>query len=218
MTESGETTERALVLLSGGIVSSALAAQVVEAYGKDNVASLTLKYGQQNEKQEAQAAADVAGSLGITWGALKVPNVFNKGTRTPDNVWHPEGTPVLRNAMLVVYGAMVAATEAVPTLFLGTDVDSTEADDAVESIAALTNMVSVATSFNVRLRTPILYTAYAEVCGYAIAHGLPLASMRTCAAWGANPCGVCAKCERRIRTLARFQFNDTVEYAMSASS
>jgi 7-cyano-7-deazaguanine synthase len=68
---------KAVVLLSGGLDSSTLTAQLVGQLGRSNVTGLIMLYGQRHQKREYTAALAVAGALGIqTWTQHIDPGVL----------------------------------------------------------------------------------------------------------------------------------------------
>ncbi len=66
---------KALVLFSGGVDSTTCLAMAIKAYGKENVISLSISYGQKHDK-ELQAAKDIVAYYGIRSLTLNLTDVF----------------------------------------------------------------------------------------------------------------------------------------------
>ncbi len=209
---------RAVCLLSGGLDSAAcLAYARKEGYG---CYAISFDYGQRH-RVELEAAARVAEALGAAehrvvrldaavfrgsalTGAAPVP----KG-RGPDQMGR--GIPVTyvpaRNTVFLSLALAWAETLGASDIFIGVNaIDySGYPDCRPEYISAFERMANLATRAAVegnqrlRIHTPLIRLAKADIVRLAASLGVPFGLTHSCydPAAGGSPCGACDSCQLR---------------------
>lgn len=145
---------RDLLLLSGGIESSAIAAWLRPAL------NLTIDYGQRAARAEIQASKQICTELNLVHDVLHVPIPdLGAGTLSPNACAevsaHPEFWP-FRNQFLITLGAMFATKQGCSTIIIGTvRTDIRHRDGSPEFIMAMSRLLSMQEG-GITLTTPAL--------------------------------------------------------------
>ncbi|MDR1612672.1 MAG: 7-cyano-7-deazaguanine synthase QueC [Planctomycetota bacterium] len=225
-------TQRAVVLLSGGLDSATcLAVALKEGYA---ATALSFAYGQR-ARSELDAAGRVAAALGVRdrriirldpgafagsalTGAMAVP----RGGET-------EGIPVTyvpaRNTVFLAYGLAVAESLAADAVLIGANsVDySGYPDCRPEYIAAFQKMADLATRRGVEgdpiaIRAPLQDLGKAEIIRLGISLGVDYSLTVSCYDPDAEgrACGACASCRLRRDGFLAQGLPDPTRYAAGA--
>lgn len=208
---------KAIVLLSGGLDSSTVAAiAIAEGY---EVIGLSLRYGQRHER-ELQAARTIASALSITehlvidldlaqWGgsaltdpAMAVPKDGVKTGIIP--VTYVPG----RNTVFIALALSLAEAKGAEAVYLGINaVDYSGYPDcrpeyleAYQQLAALSSKVGLEGKAP-KLIAPIIMDSKVDIVRRAIQLGVPIEATWSCYQGEAEPCGLCDTCRLRDRAL-----------------
>jgi 7-cyano-7-deazaguanine synthase len=206
----------AIALLSGGLDSATAAALASEAGYR--VIGLSFDYGQRH-RRELEAAAAVAGALGLaehlnisvnlaSWGgsaltdaAIPVPS---DGVR--EGVIPSTYVPG-RNTVFIALGLSLAEARGAERLVLGVNaVDySGYPDCRPDYLAAFQTLADLASKAGregrgARLWAPLVAWSKTTIVTEALRLGVPIAATWSCYSGGEQPCGVCDSC--RIRDAA----------------
>lgn len=224
---------KAVVLLSGGMDSTACAAYLVKEFGKENVVALSIGYGQKHAI-EREHAVKVAETLGIEFRSVEFqPHIFAGGDSAllqADGVDVPELTYEeiqTRQGVSPTYvpfrnGNLLSAATAL-ALTLGADYVcyGAHAEDAAnhaypdctpEFIGAMSNAIHQGTYFKVRLLTPLINMSKSDVVGFGKKHDAPLELTLSCYKGHEPSCGVCPTCVSRIEAFKQQGIIDPIPY------
>ena len=227
---------KAVILSSGGVDSTTCLALAVRDYGADNVATISVFYGQKHQR-ELTAARHVAAHYGVRHNEYDLAPVFRGSTcallsGAPHDIEHRSYAEQLaeRNGCGVsTYvpfrnGLMLSvAASAAGSIFEGEDLRlylGAHADDAAGNayadcseafITAMDSAISVGTYGRIRLVAPFVGKTKAEVVKTGLALGVPYELTWSCYEGGEKPCGVCATCRDRA---AAFHANGAKDPAL----
>lgn len=178
----------AVILLSGGIDSAALAALVAQQ--KLNASTLFIDYGQGPRAAERKSSMTVAETYGLPWQEIQ----FN-------GLHFGAGELRGRNAFLVHLGLLALET---PTcvLYLGVHAGTGYRDCTPEFLELMQRSLDFHTGGQVRLTAPFVDASKAEVYALAADFGVPFEITYSCEA-GSEPCGDCMSCRDRAMLNAR---------------
>jgi len=207
--------EKAVVLLSGGLDSTTVAA-IARSEGYD-VFGLSFRYGQRHAV-ELEAAARVAKSLGVTEHLVMDMDLGKiGGSALTDSIDVPKGRregvkeneiPVTyvpaRNTIFLSYALAWAEVLGAWDIFVGVNaVDySGYPDCRPEYMAAFEHMANLATkagvtgSRRIRIRTPIINMSKAEIIKTGLKLGVDYKLTHSCydPAPNGKACGLCDSC------------------------
>ncbi|QEY32647.1 7-cyano-7-deazaguanine synthase QueC [Synechococcus sp. RSCCF101] len=206
----------AVALLSGGLDSATAAALALE--DGQRVIGLSFDYGQRH-RRELEAAAVVAGSLGLAehhtirvdlarWGgssltdaAMALPQQGVEAGRIPST--YVPG----RNTVFIAIALSLAEARGAGRLVLGVNaIDYSGYPDCrpdyLEAFQHLANLSSKAgrEGHAPRLWAPLVQWSKTRIVQEALRLNVPIASTWSCYSGGSEPCGLCDSC--RIRDAA----------------
>lgn len=208
---------KAVVLLSGGLDSSTVAA-IAKADGYE-VIGLSFRYGQRHER-ELQAAKTVASLLGITehfivdlnlaqWGgsALTDPALLVPTDGVKSNIIPITYVPG-RNTVFIAVALSLAEAKEAEAIYLGINaVDYSGYPDCrpeylevYQQLATLSSKVGIEGK-TPRLVAPIIRDSKADIVHRAVRLGVPIEETWSCYQGGEEPCGLCDSCQIRDRAL-----------------
>lgn len=212
-------SDRAVVLLSGGLDSATAAAQAIaDGY---QVTALSCRYGQRHVR-ELEAAKAVARHLGIEQHFIVDVNLNQWGGSALTDFRQPvpqqgvssDGIPVTyvpgRNTIFIALALSLAETEAAKAVYLGINaVDYSGYPDCRPAyLAAYQNLAALSSKAGIegrgpQLVAPLIRESKVEIVRRAIALKVPIELTWSCYQGGSEPCGVCDSC--RIRDDALIQ-------------
>ena len=226
---------KALVLSSGGIDSTTCLALAVDKFGADNVATLSIFYGQRHSL-ELQAARNVAKFYNVAHYELDASEVF----RNSDSALLNASTAPLekssyaaqiqknnsprvstyvpfRNGLMISMAASFADSLGDEIeLYVGVHSDdaagSAYADCRPDFIAAMNAAVSIGTYGKIHINAPFVDKTKAEVVKAGLALDAPYHLTRSCYERGEKPCGRCATCIDRAKA---FELNGVADPALT---
>lgn len=229
---------KALVLSSGGVDSTTCVSLAVQKYGKENVITASLYYGQKHDK-ELQCAQKVADYYGVKHIEEDISNVMKyakdvctlmKGGADIEHKSYVEqiaengegrvATYVpFRNGLLLSIAAAYA-----DSLFPGEDVEvyyGAHADDAAgeayadcspEFADAMDKAISIGTYGKIHINRPLINMNKAEVVKTGLAIGVPYELTWSCYEGGEKACGTCGTCIDRLNAFKANGVEDPIEY------
>ena len=229
---------KALVLNSGGVDSTTCVGIAVDKYGKDNVITASLYYGQKHDK-ELQCAKAVAEYYGVKHIEEDISNVMKyaadvctlmKGGKEIEHASyaeqikeHGEGRVAtyvpFRNGLLLSIAAAYA-----DSLFPGEDVEvfyGAHADDAAgrayadcspEFAEAMDKAINIGTYGKIKVSRPLINMNKAEVVKTGLALNVPYELTWSCYEGGEKQCGTCGTCIDRKAAFEANGVKDPVEY------
>ena len=207
---------KAVVLLSGGLDSSTVAAQALsDGY---EVIALSLHYGQRHQR-ELLSAQIIAQKLGITehfvvdinlalWGGSALTD---KAFAVPTDGVKQGEIPVTyvpgRNTVFIAIALSLAEAKGAQAIYLGINaVDySGYPDCRPEYIAAYQQLANLSSKVGIegkapRLVAPLVMDSKADIVRRAVQLGVPIELTWSCYQGEEEPCGRCDSC--RIRSSA----------------
>ena len=227
----------AVVLLSGGLDSTTCLAMAVDKYGAENVAALSIFYGQRHSG-ELEAARNVAKFFNVAHHELDVSEIFrnsnsalmNTSTAPLENNSYaaqiaknksPRVSTYVpfRNGLMISIAASFADTlsDDKIEIFVGVHSDDASgnaayADCSAPFVAAMNAAVRIGTYEKIRLVAPFLCQTKADVVKVGLELGAPYHLTRSCYERGEKPCGKCATCIDRAKA---FELNGVKDPALS---
>lgn len=216
---------KALVLASGGVDSTTTLAEAIEKYGKDNVISLSVSYGQKHDK-EIQAAKTVAKYYGVEQMFLDLAKIFEYSNCSllkqsteeipeesyAEQILETEGKkPVstyvpFRNGLFLSSAASIGLSRDCEVIYYGA-----HADDAAGSAypdcspvfnEAMNAAVYEGSGHQIRIEAPFVHVNKAEVVRRGLALKVPYELTWSCYEGGDVPCGKCGTCIDRAKAFA----------------
>ena len=230
---------KALVLNSGGVDSTTCVALAIEKYGKENVVTATLYYGQRHDK-ELECARKVAEHYGVRHIEEDISCVMkyagdvcslmkNSKTEIPDKSYAEQiaengegrvGTYVpFRNGLL-----LSIATAYADSLFPGEDavvVYGAHADDAAGQAYAdcspafadaMDQAISIGTYGKIHVWRPLIHLNKAGVVAEGLRLKVPYELTWSCYKGGEKACGTCGTCVDRREAFRANGVEDPIAY------
>lgn len=216
---------KAFVLSSGGIDSTTCLGLAVETYGKEQVMTLSILYGQKHEK-EIQAANAVAAYYDVEHVTLDLTPIFSfsdcsllshseKEIPKESYAEQLEGTggkPVstyvpFRNGLFLSSAAAIAISKGCEVIYYGAHGDDAAGnaypDCSKEFHDAMNAAVWEGSGHEIRLEAPFLSMPKKEVVKLGLKLHVPYHLTWSCYEGGEKPCGLCATClDRKAAFLA----------------
>ena len=229
---------KALVLSSGGVDSTTCVSLAVQKYGKENVITASLYYGQKHDK-ELQCAQKVADYYGVKHIEEDISNVMKyakdvctlmKGGADIEHKSYVEQIAENGEGRVATYvpfrnGLLLSiATAYADSLFPGEDVEvyyGAHADDAAgeayadcspEFADAMDNAISIGTYGKIHINRPLINMNKAEVVKTGLAIGVPYELTWSCYEGGEKACGTCGTCIDRLNAFKANGVEDPIEY------
>ena len=229
---------KALVLNSGGVDSTTCVAIAVDKYGKDNVVTASLYYGQKHDK-ELKCAQKIADYYGVRHIERDISSVMEfakdvctlmKGGEEIEHASyaeqikeHGEGRVAtyvpFRNGLFLSIAAAVADSifpgEKVE-IFYGAHADDAAgrayADCSPEFAAAMDEAINIGTYGNITVNRPLIDLNKAGVVKIGLGLNVPYELTWSCYEGGEKQCGTCGTCIDRKAAFEANGVKDPVEY------
>ncbi|MFV2029180.1 7-cyano-7-deazaguanine synthase QueC [Neisseria sp. S1] len=211
------TTEKALVIFSGGQDSTTCLIQAIRQYGRENVEAITFQYGQRHNI-ELEKARSIAADLGIPQTLLDLTllqqvtrnalmdetTAIQTGENGPPNTF-VDG----RNALFLLYAAIYAKSRGIRHIITGVcETDFSGYPDCRDVFIKSMNVtLNLAMDYAFQIHTPLMYLTKAQTWALADEMGV-LDYIRThthtCYLGTEGGCGECPSCVLRERGLAEY--------------
>lgn len=226
---------KAMVLSSGGVDSTTCLGMAVEKYGRENVFSLSIFYGQKHEK-EILAAREVAAFYGVEHLELDLAKIFlysdcsllkHSGEEIPEESYaeqleKTDGKPVstyvpFRNGLFLSSAASIALSKGCSVIYYGAHADDAAGnaypDCSMEFQRAMNDAVFIGSGEALRIEAPFVGMTKAEVVKKGLELKVPYELTWSCYEGGEKPCGVCGTCRDRAEA---FRINGVEDPAQRA--
>ena len=216
---------RAVILSSGGLDSTTCIAIAVKKYGKKNVSTVSIFYGQRHAREMscARMVADFYGVNHYEFDAAEIMKnsnsaLLNTSTKNLDHSTY--GEQIQKNSRVETYvpfrnGLMLAMAASFTDgifdgedaeIFIGVHQDDSAvnayADCSENFIRAMTDAVSIGTYGKLKICAPFLGKTKADVVKIGLELNVPYELTWSCYERGEIPCGKCATCLDRAAAFA----------------
>ena len=227
-------TQKAVVLLSGGMDSCVCAAIAREKHGASNIALLHASYGQRTESREARAFREIADFYGVTrrlmvrldhFRAIGGSALTDNSIAVPENeLAAPElrnsDIPVtyvpFRNAHFLSVGVSWAEAIGARAIYIGavTEDSSGYPDCRPEYYRVFRELIRVGTrpETQIEIMTPVIRLKKSEIIRKGSELGAPLQLTWSCYQNEEEACGVCDSCLLRLRAFSEAGVADPIPY------
>lgn len=224
---------KVLVLLSGGVDSSTCLGLAVHQYGKENVVTLSISYGQKHTK-EMEAAKKIAAYYGVELIYLDLAKIFEYSDcslLTHSNQEIPkesyvnqlkkcEGKPVstyvpFRNGLFLSSAASIALSKGCSMIYYGAHSDDAAGNAYPDCSSAFNEAINqaiyIGSGKQLKIEGPFVLWSKAKVVELGIKLNVPYKLTWSCYDGGEKPCGKCGTC---IDRAAAFEKNGVSDPAM----
>ncbi len=221
-------TEKAVVLVSGGLDSCVTAAIADQKY---RLAFLHLNYGQRTEKREQQAFTEIADFYKVT-ERLVVNGQFLRqigGSSLTDQSMAvraadltasdiPTSYVPFRNANILSIATSWAEVIGATKIFIGAvEEDSSGYPDCrIDFFKAFNRAIELGTRPDTRIKiiTPVIAMKKWEIVKRGVTLGAPLEKTWSCYQNEDKACGVCDSCALRLRAFQQAGIEDPIPYVL----
>jgi len=227
-------TQKAVVLLSGGMDSCVCAAIAREKHGASNIALLHASYGQRTESREARAFREIADFYGVT-RRLMVPldhfRAIGGSALTDNSIAVPENElaapesqgsdiPVtyvpFRNAHFLSVAVSWAEATGARAIYIGAVAEDSSGypDCRPEYYRVFQELIRVGTrpETQIEIVTPVIGLKKSEIIRKGSELGAPLQLTWSCYQNEEEACGVCDSCLLRLRAFSEAGVADPIPY------
>jgi len=222
-------TQRAVVLLSGGMDSCVCAALAARDH---DAAAVHVSYGQRTEEREREAFSAICDRLGIRKRLLvrnQALTAIGGSALTDSNIAVPEShvigkdIPVtyvpFRNAHFLAVAVSWAEVLGAGKIYIGAvEQDSSGYPDCRPAYyQAFNQVVKLGTKEGrIEIVTPLIQLRKAEIIRLGLELGAPLDLTWSCYSREDRACGVCDSCVLRLRAFREAGSADPIPYAALA--
>ncbi len=217
---------KALVLHSGGIDSSTCLYMAAEVYGEDEIAGVSVNYGQRHSKEIDQARA-ICECLGCEHTTLNITpppsSMLTDPSKEVPDISYDDITGVsptyvpFRNGLLLSTIAGVAHARGAEAIYFGAHAEDAQnwayPDCTPEFIGAMANAIYIGTYHQVRLVTPLEWLTKWEIIREGDALKVPWGLTWSCYKGEKDHCGMCPTCRSRRAGFGTAGITDPTPYA-----
>lgn len=229
--------KKAVVLNSGGVDSTTCVGLAVEKYGKDNVSTLSVFYGQKHAK-ELECAKKIAAHYEVAHYEVDLSAVMQFSncpllSQSTEAIRHEsyaeqiakDGEGMVRTYVPFRNGLLLSSVTALAvSLYPDDEVEvyyGAHADDAAgrayadcspEFTDAMNKAINIGTYEKVTLAAPLINMNKGEVVKTGLAIGVPYHLTTSCYEGREKACGTCGTCIDRINAFKVNGVEDPIEY------
>ena len=229
--------KKAVVLNSGGVDSTTCVGLAVEKYGKDNVSTLSVFYGQKHDK-ELECAKKIAAHYEVAHYEVDLSAVMQFSncpllSQSTEAIRHEsyaeqiaeDGEGMVRTYVPFRNGLLLSSVTALAvSLYPDDEVEvyyGAHADDAAgrayadcspEFADAMNRAINIGTYEKVTLAAPLINMNKGEVVKTGLAIGVPYHLTTSCYEGGEKACGTCGTCIDRINAFKANNIEDPIDY------
>lgn len=229
--------KKAVVLNSGGVDSTTCVGLAVEKYGKDNVSTLSVFYGQKHDK-ELECAKKIAAHYEVAHYEVDLSAVMQFSncpllSQSTEAIRHEsyaeqiakDGEGMVRTYVPFRNGLLLSSVTALAvSLYPDDEVEvyyGAHADDAAgrayadcspEFADAMNKAINIGTYEKVTLAAPLINMNKGEVVKTGLAIGVPYHLTTSCYEGREKACGTCGTCIDRINAFKVNGVEDPIEY------
>ena len=207
---------KCLVILSGGMDSATVLAQVVSLHDSENTIALTFDYGQRHSK-EMEAAKALARYYNVRHIIFSVDltqiggsSLTDKSIAVPDfkkdeNVWKKEKVALsyvpMRNTIFISIASAYAETLGCSEIYTGFNwIDSGGYPDTRKSyVRAMNRVLSIGSRDHPRVIAPLIEMNKKQIVELGESLGVPWQFTYSCYEGKSVPCGRCNACIQRLK-------------------
>lgn len=234
---SGIKTIKALVLNSGGVDSTTCVGIAVNKYGKENVSTATIKYGQKHSK-ELSCAEKVAEHYGLNNYVLDLSNVFQYSNcsllkHSDEEIIHKSYAEQIeqngegkvstyvpfRNGLFLAAVASLASSiypEDEVRIFIGAHADDAAghayADCSFRFIRSMNSAIMIGTYGKVELEAPLVEWTKKDIVRVGLDLKVPYHLTWSCYEGNEHACGTCGTCIDRLNAFEAHGVRDPINY------
>ncbi len=226
--------KKCLVLFSGGIDSTTCLANAIKEYGKENIISITMTYGQKHDK-EINCAKQIASYYGVEHLIKDISEVFSfdkkctllkgnddieystyedqsqKNNRVPVNSYVP-----FRNGVMLSYATAIALSLECNIIYYGAHSDDSlngvYPDCSEEFEYHMARAIESGTGNIVSMKAPFVSLKKSEIIKIGFDNKVPYELTWSCYEGREKSCGKCASCLCRLKAFEKNNIKDPVEY------
>ncbi|MDR1700843.1 MAG: 7-cyano-7-deazaguanine synthase QueC [Lachnoclostridium sp.] len=225
---------RILVLSSGGIDSTTCLGLAVNQYGKDNVAALSLQYGQKHVK-EIRAAEKISSFYDIKHIVSDLSSLFTYSNsallrHSSDDIpkdsyenqqENSQEKPIptyvpFRNGLFLSAAAGIALSLNYDIIYYGAHTDDSAGnvypDCSKEFTQAMSTAIYEGSGHLVTVEAPFIRSQKADIVKAGLSLNVPYELTWSCYEGEEIPCGVCGTCIDRINAFKKNGVNDPLPY------
>lgn len=229
---------KALVLNSGGVDSTTCVGLAVEKYGKDNVITASLYYGQKHDK-ELECAKKIAEYYGVRHIEEDISNVMKYAkdvctlVKGGDEIVHKSYSEQIaengegrvatyvpfRNGLFLSIAAAYADSlfpGEVVYIYYGAHADDAAgqayADCSPEFADAMDNAIAIGTYNKIHICRPLIHMNKAQVVERGLELKVPYELTWSCYEGRDKACGQCGTCIDRLNAFKANGVEDPIEY------
>jgi 7-cyano-7-deazaguanine synthase len=230
--EEDRGSERAIVLVSGGMDSCVTAA--IANTENDELAFLHVSYGQRTEKRERQAFDALADHYGVDLrlvislehlaqiGGSSLTDLSIAVTAADLNSHTiPSSYVPFRNSHLLAAAVSWGEVINANAIYIGAVAEDSSGypDCRPEFYAAFQNVVDLGTKpgTDIRIRTPVIHLKKSEIIRAGLELGAPLDLTWSCYQASERACGNCDSCALRLRAFREAGVPDPIPYQLDSN-
>lgn len=226
-----------IILLSGGLDSTTLAAWIVETQVVDHLVPISFIYGQKHtrELKAAEAVADYYQlPKPVVYDLTKVfqgskSTLIDRTLQTPQMTYQelseqsgvsPTYVPY-RNGTFLSIAAVAAVILKSSLIFCGVHAEDARnwayPDCTPEFIGGMMNAIYVGTYHQVRLEAPFQYLMKKDIVKLGLSINAPYHLSWSCYEGRAEACGLCPTCVERLEAFRVNEATDPIKYKTQLS-
>ena len=227
-------SQKAVVLLSGGMDSCVSTAIARERHGAGNIALLHAGYGQRTERRERRAFEAIADFYGMRERLVVELHHFRAigGSALTDQKIavpvkeldapgpHSSAIPVtyvpFRNAHFLSVAVSWAEVLGAGAIYIGAVAEDSSGypDCRPEYYDAFNQVIRAGTrpTSNIRIETPLIHLSKRDIVRKGLELGAPFHLTWSCYQEEETACGVCDSCLLRLRAFAEAGASDPIPY------
>ncbi|PXV87771.1 7-cyano-7-deazaguanine synthase [Lachnotalea glycerini] len=215
---------KALVLLSGGVDSSTCLGLAIEKYGRKNVVTLTVSYGQKHTK-EIEAARKIADYYQVELIYLDLSKIFeysdcslleHSKQEIPKETYVKQlekryGKPVstyvpFRNGLFLSSAASIALSKGCGIIYYGAHSDDAAGNAYPDCSSAfqeaMNQAIYIGSGNQLKIEAPFVMWTKKKIVQEGLALKVPYELTWSCYEGDEKPCGKCGTCIDRINAFA----------------
>lgn len=231
---------KALVLNSGGVDSTTVLSMALQNHTPENVATLSVYYGQRHEK-ELECAKKIAEYYKVSHYEVNLSSVYQFSNSSllassdvdiPEKSYddqlkeaHDNNEKILSTVIPFRNGVLLSCVAALAmSIFPNEQVDiyygahlgdaegNAYADCTVEFTEAMTKAINLGSYGNINIVAPIVNMTKAEVVKKGLELGTPYNLTTSCYEGREKACGKCGTCLQRLEAFKANGVEDPIEY------